>query len=153
VLLLIGTVFLVLGVVLARDAWLNRFRYGTDGGWSPEQAHVRAWGFEEVGDGLGPVPVMEPQYWVEVEVQRVAATPRRFRQCLAKSATVNTPQGRRKAGDLEEGDQVTAWLIPDGSSPPTIAPTAGPAASVPILISFGVLVFGLLMFLAGVAAL
>ena len=142
-----------MGVVLWHDAWTNRFHYSIQEGWSPVPARVLAWGFEEVGDAAGPLPVMEPQYWVELEHAEQSARPRRFRERLSKSAWVNTAKGRCKAVDLTEGDTVTAWFIKDASAPPTIAPTAGPTNTVRLLLSTGVGLFGLLMLAAGLAAL
>ena len=152
-LILIGLVFLIVGSLLAHDAWSNRFRYVTEAGWKPTPARVLAWGFEEVGDGPGPLPVMEPQYWVEVALDGADAQPERFRERLQRGALVNTPMGRQKAVDLQEGDAVIAWLLPDASAPPTIAPTSGSSTSMRILVSAAVLLFGVLMFGAGLAAL
>jgi hypothetical protein len=116
------------------------------GDWLGIDARIVDWGFEQAGDGPGPLPVIEPGYWLEYEY--TSANERRSRrERVPADRLVTTPRGKRSAKDVDSGDRVTCWV--DRTSP-TSQPTLIPGGYIPaerivmmVLVGSGIL-FGAL---------
>ena len=141
----IGAVLITIGTYgLVR----MRGRPGPDlsGSWEGMDARVVDWGFEQAGDGAGPLPVMEPTYWLEYEYQAANGRQSR-REMVPPDRLVTTQRGKLIAKDVEKGDRVTCWVDrASPTSPPTIIPggyVAGERVVMMVLVGAGILLSAL----------